>query len=209
MGVQPLMAGKNVYFSLYCSCMNISKHRICYFKYTKLILVAKGKKPTPDWSQSVLLMWVLLLHQQHPPPTTTTTSSCPEGGRNCNNNIWGRAMMKVSQSGCCFRKLISISTATQFDKTVIRVKHHFSEPYFLIHLEEIITTHSSTHLLLYLSGYGRYFQEVSWPERVTVCGDEDAVRRGKSVKAFQNKYNHFKKSSKRPGWSRMKVVVGW
>lgn len=70
-------------------------------------------------------------------------------------------MMKVSQSGCCFRKLISISTATQFDKTVIRVKHPFSEPYFLIHLEEIITTHSSTHLLLYLSGYGRYFQEVS------------------------------------------------
>lgn len=169
MGVQPLMAGKNVYFALYCSCMNISKHRICYFKYTKLILVAKGKKPTPDWSQSVLLMWVLLLHQQHPPTTTTTTSSCPEGGRNCNNNIWGRAMMKVSQSGCCFRKLISISTATQFDKTVIRVKHHFSEPYFLIHLEEIITTHSSTHLLLYLSGYGRYFQEVSWPERVTGC----------------------------------------
>lgn len=45
MGVQPLMAGKNVYFALYCSCMNISKHRICYFKYTKLILVAKGKKP--------------------------------------------------------------------------------------------------------------------------------------------------------------------
>lgn len=197
MGVQPLMAGKNVYFALYCSCMNISKHRICYFKYTKLILVAKGKKPTPDWSQSVLLMWVLLLHQQHPPPP-------PPHARKEEEIVIiiyeEDAMMKVSQSGCCFRKLISISTATQFDKTVIRVKHHFSEPYFLIHLEEIITTHSSTHLLLYLSGYGRYFQEVSWPERVTGCVGTKTRWGGARVwKHFKTNTIILKRALKDPG----------
>lgn len=134
------------------------------------------------------------------PPPPTTTSSCPEGGRNCNDNIWGRAMMKVSQSGCCFRKLISISTATQFDKTVIRVKHHFSEPYFLIHLEEIITTHSSTHLLLYLSGYGRYFQEVSWPERVTGCVGTKTRWGGARVwKHFKTNTIILKRALKDPG----------
>lgn len=127
------------------------------------------KRKTPHQTgESVVSSNVSVVATSAPPPPPTP--SCPEGGRNCNNNIWGRAIMKVSQSGCCFRKInFNFNTATQFDKTVIRVKPFFRALLdFLIHLEEIIVTHSSTHLLIHLSGYGEdgwSFSHVSLCER--------------------------------------------